>query len=368
MAHSASSCLGSVPEDLWQATGALADALKEMPTLRTFRRAFDLEDQRDDFRQRLSEVTARYSPLRYQPMLLGLRLNEMQATGQLLQSKHDHAWLQAAVEAGGAFQVVVEYLRSRLPGYPMLRVPHLRGGSPHVFDDPWFIRGFPWDPEVRALSLHLASPPDMTKLGGTDNCDGLIADLLEALQERRSWTRFSETRKALAEADRRALSEMGREFAAKVEGEPVTEAVGELSMARFNYRRAVLQETVVSAEGAVAGYLAAFEAIDELITVVAALMGTIITSGGLFAVEPYRLDIGQGDDLRPVELAARGDNPFLSPGEILLVHGPDPAMTGLVYPQSITHTWGRSNEPENSKITVSGKITARSDGETFWDE
>jgi hypothetical protein len=127
-------------------------------------------------------------------------------------------------------------------------------------------------------------------------------------------------------------------------------------MARFQYRLAELETIVNSAEGAVAEYLSAFEAVDELITVVAAFIETLVTSAALLEVEPYRMDVGQGDDLRPVELAVRGDDPFHSPGAVLLVRGPHAMMSGVVYPTAITHQWGRLDEPEDARMIVSGKL------------
>lgn len=345
-----------MPEDLWGAARALAGALKDKPKLRSFRRAFDLAPEGDDLRLRLSEVTATYSALRTYPMLIGVRLSQLPATQGLLESERDATWLRDAVEVGTAFQIVVEFIRSRLPGYPILRLPHLRDGSPHVFDDPLLVRGFPWDPELRRLGLQLRDPPDMTKLGGDDDCRRQLEDLVAALGLRLAWTRFTSARQALSDGDRRTLSELSKRFAARVEDDAVTEAAGDLLIARFQYRVAELETIVNSAEGAVAEYLSAFEAVDELITVVAALIDTLLTSEALLEAEPYRMDVGQGEDLRPVELAIRGDDPFHSPGAVLRVRGPHPMLSGVVYPTAITHHWDRLDEPEDARMIVSGKL------------
>ena len=47
-------------------------------------------------------------------------------------------------------------------------------------------------------------------------------------------------------------------------------------------------------------------------------------------------------------------------GEIILLEGPDPGLSGLVYPTGITHTWGRLDQPEKSKMIVSGRLAVAS--------
>lgn len=347
-------------DQLWSSAASLAAAIKDTPKLRSFRRAFDLNTGDDDLRQRVSVLTAQYSPLRSYPMLLGVRLNTLPATAQLLQTAQDTAWLTDAVEAGGAFQVIVEFLRSRMPGYPGLRVPHLRRGSPHLFNDPFSIRGFPWGPELRQLGLQLQNPPDMAPLGGGIDCRDLLTAVVAGLEARPSWPRFAAAYASLSDSDLHALSEVSKEFAARVGEDEVTEAAGDYVLDRFQFRIAALRELVASAEGAVAEYLAAFEAIDELITFVASLLETLLTSEGLLPVEPYRMALGVGTDLRPVELATRGDAPFHNPGTLLFVKGPDQILSGLVYPTAITHKWGRLDDPAASRMIIRGKLAVDS--------
>jgi hypothetical protein len=83
-------------------------------------------------------------------------------------------------------------------------------------------------------------------------------------------------------------------------------------------------------------------------------------SEGLLAVEPYRMVLGAGQDLRPVELTVRGDDPFHNPGTVLLVEGPDPLLTGLVNPTAVMHKWGRLDDPESSRMTLRGVLAVDS--------
>ena len=343
-------------EELWQAAASFAEALRDTPKLRRYRRGFDLCPPDDDFRVRLSRLTGIYSMLRCAPMLLGVRLNQMPDTEQLLQDERDRAWLQDAVEAGTGFAVVIEYLRSRLPGYPSLRVPHLRAGSPHVQSDPFFVANFPWEPELRQLGLQLQSAPDMSVMGGEDDCGEQIGACLNALQLRPEWGRFADARSALSGTDFASLSTLGKGFAERVSDTSIDEAAGELLIDRFRYRTAVLKDVVASCSGAVAEYLTAFEALDELMAFLVSFMETLMTSDGLLEVTPYRMDVGAGPGLRSVVLATRGDAPLHNPGEVLQAQGPHPSMTGLVYPTAITHNWGRLDDPDASVMIARGKL------------
>jgi len=349
-----------VTDELWSTAAALAAALKDTPKLRDFRRAFDLNADGDDLRERVSTLTGQYSHLRSYPMLVGMRLDSLPDTAELLQTEQDKAWLTNAIETAGAFQVIVEFWRSRLPGYPGLRVPHIRRGSPHVFDDPLSIQGFPWDPELRKLGLQLQNPPPMAPLGGGTDCRHLLTTVVACLKARPSWRRFATAYASLSDSDLHALSKLSKEFAARVGEDEVTEAAGHYVLDRFQFRVATLRELVASADGAVAEYLVAFEAIDEVITFVASLLETLLTSEGLLTVEPYRMALGAGIDLRAVELATRGDAPLHNPGTLLFVKGPDQILSGLVHPTAITHKWGRLDDPAASRMIIRGKLAVGS--------
>lgn len=340
---------------LWNAAAALADALAATPHFTVFRRAFEDASRQSSLAHRVGELTARYSPLRSHPELLGVRLNMLPETEQLLLGPADHEWLERAVECGTSVQVLVEALRSRLPRYPMLRVPHLRPGSPHVLDNPFVFRGFPWDAEIRRMGLQLQPWPTMTALGGGD-LSGLLSDVYAALRVRESWLAFDEAAAALTADDVSALGPLGKEFSALIRPEAVNAEAGDLLLPRHAYRVAALQETVDRATGRVGAYLRAFEDVDELITIVASFMGTQIKNGHLMEMVPRRMALGGGGDVRDVDLVVAGDLPFLSPTETIVLLTGDETVGGVVYPTSITHKWGRLDDPEASRMVIVGRL------------
>jgi hypothetical protein len=339
---------------LWQRASELATALAETSHFRSFRRAFD---GRDDFTSRVSEITARYSPIRSDPILLGLRLSVLPDTEELLLSDADRQWLKMAVEAGAAFQVLIEGVRSELPGYPVLRVPHLRQGSPFVANDPIFVDGFPWAADLRRLGLQRMGPPPMNSLGGADLVDGQ-RQLRRELKQQKAWQRFVSAHEALTGADRESLSQLGKAFSALVRPDVVEREAGDLLIARHQFRRRQLEHVVTETRGRVREYLDAFEDVDLLITILASFIGTFVVNNGLEEVTPIRLALKGPGDIRDVDFVVSGDNPFLNPSEVLVMSTPDPGASGVVYPTAITHKWGRLDDPEGSRMIITGKLVA----------
>lgn len=337
---------------IWTAAAELGEALRETPQMQSFRRAFD----DDEFRARLSQLTAIYTPLREHELLLGARLNQAGAVvEEWLESDEDHKWVESAVDSGTGFQVVIEYLRSYLPRYPYLRVPHLRRGSPLDFaDGPFFIDYFPRQREIRNLRFEPDSPPNLSGLGGNKDFTELLIELAAALKERESWRRFAAARYAMSDDDWNALIQLSAGFAERVTDDVVDAKAGDLLLDRFTYRMSELEQAVARAEGAVREYLAAFEAVHKLITFLAGFLETVITKGYLPSISPYRMDIGPGHDHRQVELATFGDDPFHRGGGVFFVKGPDEATQGLLYARGHNHRWPRPDEPERSTMVVEG--------------
>jgi hypothetical protein len=336
---------------IWTVAAELAEGLRETPQMQSFRRAFDEEK----LRVRLSHLTATYSSLREHEILLGVRLNHLgPVIESWVQSEEDRKWVESAIESGRGFQVAIEYLRSDLPRYPNLRVPHLRRGSPLDFaDGPLLIDYFPWQREIRALQFEPDKPPQLSRLGGEDFTE-LVCELAAKLKERDSWRRFEAARYAMSEEDWTALIRLSSRFSERVKHEVVDAEAGHYLTERFAYRMSELTRAVESAEGRVSEYLVSFEATHELITVVAGFMETLIIKGHLPLIEPYRMDIGPGQDLRRAELATFGDDPFHNGGGVLLVSGPDEASQGLLYATGHNHRWPRLDEPERSTMVVQG--------------
>jgi hypothetical protein len=347
-----------MPDDLWNRAAAVADLIKGTAQAQSFCRALDLRDEPDDFAIRLSRVTAVYHSLREHPLLLGMRLNHLPDAAVLCEDGEDREWLEDAINVSAGIQMVVEYLRSHLPGYPNLAVPHLRRGSPYRFVSDWiFVNYFPWDAEIEELTVGLGgAPPDLTNLGGSADGGQELEALAQTLIRRPTWERFVGARHSLNERDMRFLDEMGEAFERDMRDEVVDQEAGSRSQARFEYRMARLEELVSSTAGPIRHYLDAFERVHDLITVLAGLIESLVASDGLQPLSPYRMDVGSGDDLRPVTLAAAVANPFINCGQAVFIPALEGAGECFIYPRSVSNNISFGSH--QSTVRISGLLGA----------
>lgn len=344
--------------DLWDGAAAFAKAFSTSPRVERFVRAYDLEGN-DDLARRLYEFTVTYSPLKSAPILIGPRLNQIPQTEELLATGDDvMEWLGDAMAVGEAFQIAIEFLRSRLPRYPVLRVPHRKRGSPCLLEtDPFFFNYFPWDRDLARHSMQLApTPPDMTTVDCETDCHEELQQMAAALSEWRSWERFAEISKNLDEDDVAGLNEMNKTFAAAVKNEVVEEEAGDLLLSQYQYRSAVLEELVEAAQGRAKEYLLAFEGVDSLMAIVAGLIETLVITDHLRTIDPDRFDLSGGGEVSRVNVKISPDSLVLDPGRVVRAAG-DSIPEGLVLIEGLNHSFS-FKENEHSSAEINGRFVA----------
>ena len=339
----------------WTNFYAFAKEMKETPKVVRVRKAFDLADPAKPLRRDLSEITATALPILLHPLLMGYQLARLPPIQAFVENEEHEKWLRDLNEVGGALTAAIEFIRSRLPGYPSLRVPHLRTGSPCTYADDFFVAGFPWDAELRRMGLQLQGPPPVGQIleSKTDFADLLnaAADELNASDASAS---FVDARTAMQPADWDQLREIGRDFAGRVTDDAVTAAAGDFLLPRFQYRSAILEQLVSEADGRAGTYMDAFEDLNKLLNVAGALVETTVVSAGLLSVQPMQLVLGAGRELRPAYFVTLDADPFLHPGSIVYLAGPDASVTGFVYTRAITFDWKRVGDAEVQKLIVRG--------------
>lgn len=67
-----------------------------------------------------------------------------------------------------------------------------------------------------------------------------------------------------------------------------------------------------------------------------------------------QLVLGAGRELRPAYFVTLDVDPFLHPGSIVHLVGPDSSVTGFVYTRAITFDWKRVGDAEVQKLIVRG--------------
>jgi hypothetical protein len=339
----------------WTNFCSFAQAVKEAPKVVRVRKAFDLADPAKPLRRELSEITAMASPVRQHPLLMGYQLARLPPIQAFVENEEHEKWLRDLNDVGGALTVAIEFIRSRIPGYPSLRVPHLRTGSPYTYAETFLVAGFPWDAELRRMGLQLQGPPPVGQiLESQADFAGLLNAAADELNASNASASFVDARAAMQPADWDQLREIGRTLAGRVADDAVTAAAGDFLLQRFQYRSAILEQLVSEADGRARTYMDAFEDLNELLNVAAALVETTVVSAGLFSVQPMQLVLGAGDELRPAYFVTLDADPFLHPGSIFHLAGPAPSVTGFVYTRAVTFDWKRVGDAEVQKLIVRG--------------
>lgn len=320
---------------LLETSEELGAKIAESPQVKTFKRAFEPDE---DLAQRLQEVSAQVSLLRSAPILVAVRLQHYgQRAEALIKSEEDEGWFDDALKLGTAFQVMVEFLRSRLPGYPVLKVPHRAKGSPYLIETNYlFFHRFPWERELARIGIQQKEAHELDGLfEAPGGIGGLLSRLATQARDRPSWQRFISASAALDPDDKRRLSDLNKEFRARTLEEVVHAESGELMIANYRYRRAVLTEMVGSCEGRVLEYLRSFEEVDELITLIATTIEVVIMESKLTRLEMRRLDLGLGLEARPFQGLADLTEGFLEPGTPILATAAG-GIEGVAYPTTLT--------------------------------
>jgi cell fate (sporulation/competence/biofilm development) regulator YmcA (YheA/YmcA/DUF963 family) len=338
--------------ELLETAEALGAKIAESPQVKSFKRAFESDE---DLAQRLRELTGHVSLLRSPPLLIAVRLQHYGRWAEdLIKRKEDEDWFDDALKLGITFQVMVEFLRSRLPGYPVLKVPHRAKGSPYLIETNYlFFHHFPWERDLARTGIQQKEGHQLDGLfEAPGGIGGLLTRLVNQARDRPSWRRFISASAALDPDDKRRLSDLNKEFRTRTREEVVDAESGELMMANYQYRQAVLAEMVGSCEGRVLEYLRSFEEADELITLIATTIEAVIMESKLTRLEMRRLDLGRGLEARPFQGLANLKEGFLEPGTPVLVNAA--GIEGVVYPTTLTMSF-------DGEARLQGKFFALTD-------
>lgn len=337
--------------ELLETAEELGAKIAESPQVKRFKRAFEPDE---DLAQRLQELTGHVSLLRSSPLLVAVRLQHYGRWAEgLIKSKEDEGWFDDALKLGITYQVMVEFLRSRLPGYPVLKVPHRAKGSPYLIETNYlFFHHFPWERELARIGIQQKEGHELDSLFETPGgIGGPLTRLAGQARERPSWQRFISAAAALDPDDKKRLSEVSKGFRERTLEDVVEAESGDLMMANYQYRQAVLAEMVGSCEGRVLEYLRSFEEVDELITLIATTMEVVIMESRLTRLELRRLDLGPGLESRPFLGLADLTEGFLEPGEPLFVTAAG-GTQGVAYPTTLNMSFNGEARLEGKFFTV----------------
>jgi hypothetical protein len=353
---------------LWEATDQFAATWMASPHVEPFReglRPTPTDPANPMHLNSVQQVLATFSLLESQPLLLGKRLPHLPAFGQLHdESPEVQQWLRVAQRFAFVLVEVIEFLRSRLPGYPSLLVPDLMPGATRVYQDGFWDRRFPWETEVRHARLQFRSEPAMLKLalelpdGGRAALSSLTA-IADALRESASWTRFVAAHQALTATDREDAKRRRRAFHEAVSEARVDEIAGDTGMRGQLMRTAELHRSKADSTDTLREYYDAFRAVDEVIDAVASLVSHRVAKANISEVGVITADWGLDADLRKLRVRATDDD-FRHPYELVRVRFDVTSLSGLMLLHNVTINFGP--RMESQFLAADGRLLKGSGG------
>ncbi len=288
----------------------------------------------------VADLLAYYGMLRSQPLLLGMRLIHVPEFGELhAQSEDIREWFSIAERFAYALLTAIEFLRSRLPGYPQLLVPDTQPTAPRVRNDGFWDIRFPWTLDARRAAPQLQGAPSLgaalqLRDGGTRSA-GALQDLLETLQQSPPWRRFEDADTAVDAEDREAAKNLKREFRAATTDDRLEAVAGGTGMRRTQMLWAELDRIKSGADDRLANYFATFDELDEVLQAVAALISHRVAKGDLPSLDPIDVDWGPHAALRYVRFRGQRDGFFHRRG-LAKIDVEAEALAGVVLLRNLT--------------------------------
>ena len=335
--------------ELWKAVDAFSTIWVASPHVATFREGIKptpSAPNRPPFQyDSLHELLVTYSMFRSQLLLLGKRLGRVPEFQDLYQRPEIKAWFDVAQRFAFVLVEVIEFLRSRLPGYPRLLVPDLLAGSSRVYIDGLWDQRFPWEFEVRQARLQFAAQPAMLApalelADGSAAAYAALADVLIALRGTDTWQRFSAADAGLEPTDREAAKAIRYAYRQAVDSVRVDDIAGETVLRDGMFRRAELARVKGQGSGRLREYLDAFDATDHLIDALAALISHRVATGPLDELSPTEASWGAPADVRRVRFKA-DDDEFRHTYELVKIRSDVESLAGIVLLHDLNIHWNR---------------------------
>ncbi|MDE9367312.1 hypothetical protein PZ938_16955 [Luteipulveratus sp. YIM 133132] len=318
-------------KELWEAVWFLAEVWRKSPVVRdmssqlpkTARRA-DESNENGGVATALQNLVAGFGGMLH-PLMLGSRvpicLQQAERFGIANVDEVDmRSWLSAAERVEAAHRSSMAWFRSRLYGYPMLRVPQLaRGTSLTTFE---FTAHFVWPDLERSIGLQfLDSPQRVAEILRIDDGRGLESaarGVARALEDSSEYREFARSGAALTGSDREQLGTAKRTLRDRLVPEAVDHYEPTLALRRAEFREYETLHSVDDLSGEAAAYASAFMGVVRLLELVLAdVFGELVCYGPPLMVSVSQVEFpGNGPYIEYLLNEDEG-GPWISAGDLL---------------------------------------------------
>lgn len=251
---------------MWIATIELAAAWRESEYIQEYLRGA---------RSALSFCRTSGQHIASQPFYLWRYLPTHMEYDRFARAEWVESWLGKCAQIEEAFTILIEWLRSRVEGYPFLGAPQLTRGSPWTafnvsMETPWLI-------ELRRMSLQSKkTPPTIPFLNTSSSVQmELGAQLGAAIAASPCAQRLGDSWRSLAEGDKELLRAACAAVRTSTYPEPA-DVTGAEDFRELAWAEAALDEAIRPLAGRAMEFVAALRAADGMFQQVAALFVQMI--------------------------------------------------------------------------------------------
>jgi hypothetical protein len=181
-------------------------------------------------------------------------------------------FMRSVIPVGHAVEWSVAWLRSRIPGYPLISTPQLAARGIRRCEE--YGDRLPWRRQMMQAGLQYKSNPSglsarHLQLSSTAEIDSATVQLANALSGALEWQDFRRLSIELDESDRNALREACKQVTTLSSTDAVDAFEPETMYRRQQFRRECTEEAIEALTGRPREFADAFARLDDLIDLVA---------------------------------------------------------------------------------------------------
>lgn len=350
----------SAQNALWEAVAEQAAAWSALPVVRRFASKLPRNSTQ---RSRglsglLQHVTACGGMVAGRPLRLGTNvpmvLSVIPGGVPTVRPQVLRSWLDDANHIEAAHRVTVAWLRSRLPGYPLLPAPQLARGTPLTTDE--YTYRLTWTRGELAAGFQFQNPPSeaIELLGASarevSRADEAARRVAVGLRETAAWRRLRDAHAALSPtvsaelaAARKAIAEASRPALVDAH-EP------RLAIPRDAYRQQVLADVLGTLVGAALEYAEAFDEAERLLELAASDVFGQLAVYRLIVLTGVSDLAAHGGDRGTVEFTVE-DTAHLDAGSIAWMD--DPLCPDAVHLTGLSYSFDQAT---GTRVRVTGRV------------
>jgi hypothetical protein len=253
--------------DMWRCVSDLAERWRELPSVQATAAELPRGGRPgpSDLSKLINELRV-FGGMRVYPLRLWHEANiglSMDFTQHLHRPPTLERWLVSAQAVEMAFREQLAWVRAQLPGYPLLRVPHL------VDNTAYTTRGFTWKAawlkEHHGRGYQYKSAPLVQVEETVTDMSRELNTLIQAMKQTDPWLRFEQNQAALTDDDRKELSSASQQLRNAMRPVAIDALAIEHVSELDTYQKVQMEECLQPLGERATAYVRAFEVVADLI-------------------------------------------------------------------------------------------------------